>query len=272
MSEKDVIQQTPSPLYRGVLAQQLQAIGVQNGHHLLVHTALSSMGWVIGGGQALLEALQDVVGESGTIVIPTQTGNNTDPAYWQHPPVPEAWWPIVRKQMPAYDPQRTPTRGMGRLPELFRTWPNVYRSDHPQHSFAAWGASAQAIVGGQTPINNGFGEQSPLARLYERDSYVLLIGVGYDSATALHLAESRTDAPLSTEKQGASVMVNGEAHWVAFEQIAWDTEDFDQIGNAFEQAHPQHAKIGKLGNAETRLLHLPSLVDFAVQWMNENRR
>jgi len=38
-------------------------------------------------------------------------------------------------------------------------------------------------------------ENSPLARVYDRDGDVLLLGVGHDSNTSLHLAEHRADFP-----------------------------------------------------------------------------
>ena len=75
--------------------------------------------------QALVYILLAAVGDTGTIMMVTHSSDNTDPCQWQHPPVPEAWWQTIRDQTRAYDPLTTPTRGLGVVPELFRTWREI---------------------------------------------------------------------------------------------------------------------------------------------------
>jgi aminoglycoside 3-N-acetyltransferase len=154
----------PAPYTTQSLAADLSALGMRAGEVVLVHSSMTRLGFVVGGVQAVVQAVLDVLGPDGTVVVPTHTPDNTDPAGWQHPPVPEAWWPAIRQQAPGFDPSRTPSRWMGVLAEAVRTWPGAVRSDHPQVSFAALGKHAAAITQGHR-LDDALGEQSPLGGL-----------------------------------------------------------------------------------------------------------
>ncbi len=169
MAEADVVRSTPSARTVDSLARDLRGLGLRPGAPLIVHSSLRALGWVSGGAAAVIEALCDVVTPDGTLVMPAQSQDLTDPARWGQPAIPASWHGTVRDTMPPFDPLRTPTRDMGRIAELFRTWPDVARSNHPTSSFAAWGRAADAVVRDQ-PLEDPFGERSPLARLYELDA------------------------------------------------------------------------------------------------------
>jgi aminoglycoside 3-N-acetyltransferase len=129
--EASVIERTPEPRTRQFLAGDLRRLGLAAGMSVLVHSSLSALGWVCGGPVTVVQALLDVVTPDGTIVMPTQSTDYSEPSHWQNPPVPPEWWPVIRATMPAFDPRTTPTRGMGQIVETFRTWPGVQRSCHP---------------------------------------------------------------------------------------------------------------------------------------------
>ena len=271
MSERETIAATAgSPATIESLYDDLQSLSVAPGCLLLVHSSLSALGWVCGREVAVVEALSRAVGEDGTLVMPAHSSDVSDPAHWSNPPVPESWWPIIREQMPPYDPRRTPTRGMGVIAECFRNAPGVLRSDHPQDSFAARGPLADAILANHA-LPCSLGENSPLARLYENDAQVVLLGVGHDSNTSLHLAEVRAlgDAMKST-RNGAPAMVNGRREWVEFDEPNYDTSDFLALGAAFAK-ETGLVRSGKVGDGDALLLPQVALVDFAVAWFREHR-
>ncbi len=244
--------------------------GLEAGMHVLVHSSMRSIGgWICGGVESVIIALQQVITAEGTLMMPTHTSDNSDPQYWRHPPVPAEWWPIIREQSPPYHPQQSVTRLMGTIAENFRRFPGVLRSPHPLGSFAAWGRHA-ALLTQEHPLDHMFGEHSPLARLYELGGYVFLLGVDHGNNTSLHLAEHRASFHKVMISEGSAVLVNGERQWVQYTMLDYDDDDFPRLGAAYESLHHPHI-IGQVGRAVTRLLPMRALVDFGAWWLGENR-
>lgn len=269
MSEASMISDDRLPLTVTSLVEQFRACGLRTGQTVLVHSSMSKLGWVAGGQQAVIYALLHALGEEGTLMMPAHTTQNTDPARWQHPPVPENWVPIIRDHMPAFDPATTPTREMGVIPELFRTWPGVVRSGHPVGSFAAYGPNA-AYLTSHHYLLDMFGEHSPIGKLYELDGHVLLLGVDHGNNTSLHLAENRAHWPgKHFIHEGCAMLVEGERQWVEYDMLQLDTDDFNTLGAAYE-AQAGIAR-GQVGTAEVRFFRQRPLIDFAVKWMEQHR-
>lgn len=271
MSEHDVVKKTSFPATVGTLKSEFEALGIQSGMVLLVHSSLSALGWVCGGPVAVICALQEAVGLEGTLVMPAYTGGHTDPKNWENPPVPEAWKDTIRDEMPPFNPLCSPTRGMGRIAETFRSWPDVVRSNHPHCSFTAWGAHALNIVADH-PLEYGMGEGSPLAKVYDLDGWVLLLGVGFDNNSSLHLSEYRADYPGKTyETNGSSMIVDGRREWVPIRDLVLESEDFVTMGEHLV-AEMQIVRTGKVGESQSLLMPQRQLVDYGVDWMEGNRK
>jgi aminoglycoside 3-N-acetyltransferase len=247
----------------------LRALGVSTGDVMVVHSSMSALGYVVGGPQAVVEALLDAVGPRGTLTMPGHSSDWSDPAQWQHPPVPSSWWETMREHMPAFDPYLTPTRRMGAIVETFHRLPGVRRSSHPMVSHLAFGPAADRIVVDHS-LADGFGERSPLARLYDLDATVVLLGVGHANNTSLHLAEHRADwTGKARTAQGAPVLVDGERRWVTFDDLDGDTDDFEAVGAAF--AATGGVRTGSIGAAAALAVSQRALVDFAADWFTRHR-
>ena len=272
MSQGEIVQKTDVPATIGSLQADFNAIGIRSGMVLLVHSSLSAIGWVCGGPVAVIIALQQVLGATGTLVMPTHSTDLTEPSRWENPPVPESWWPVIRATMPAYQSDLTPTRSMGVIAETFRKQKGLRRSTHPHHSFCAYGNQASYITDNHS-LAYGLGEGSPLARIYDLDGFVLLLGVGHDSNTSMHLAEYRATFPTKrTIEEGAPISEAGTRRWTTFEDIDLDSSDFEQIGKNFlgsDSGSGVHR--GRVGLANCQLIPQRALVDFAVDWLEENR-
>lgn len=273
MSEADSIRNTTDgPITEETLVTELSSLGVQPGSCLLVHTSLSSLGWVSGGAITVIRALQEVVRTYGTIIMPAHSGDYSDPALWENPPVPEPWWPKIRDSMPAFDPEVSPTRGIGIVAERFRTFPDVVRSNHPHVSFSGWGERAIEILSNHQ-LEDSLGENSPLARIYDADGQVLLLGAGFNSNTSFHLSEYRAEySARERVTLGAPVIVEGHRRWKNFSDVNYNSDDFGEIGKAFLKSHKQQVKVGKVGMATAHLFDQRAAVDYAVRWMHTHRR
>jgi aminoglycoside 3-N-acetyltransferase len=253
-----------APHTAATLAADLRALGVASGDVVLVHASTRRIGFVAGGPQAIVEALLAAVGEAGTIVVPTHTPDNTDPASWRNPPVPQAWWPVIREGNPGYDRQRTPSHWMGVVAETVRTWPGSRRSGHPHYSFTALGARAAEIARGHA-LDSGLGDRSPLGAVYRLAGRVLLLGVGHDTNTSLHLAEWRQPAVPMGVHAGAVRHADGRVEWLTWTDVLDQDNEFPRVGADFEATGA--VRVGPVGSATARLMDQRALVDFATTWM-----
>lgn len=269
MTEFDLILKTTNFQSKDTIKQQLTDLGIRPGDSLMVHSSMKSIGWVAGGAQTIVEALMETVTDDGTIVMPAQSAENSDPMYWMLPPVPEEWHQPIRDTWPAYDPHLTPLRGMGKIAECFHRHPGTIRSPHPAHSFMAWGKYAEEWMMDH-PLEESFSDKSPLGKMMEHDVKILLLGVGYDSCTALHLSEYRQKT-MNYSPQGAAMLIDGKRVWKTYEMADLNSDRFPEIGEAFETALPDAFLTKSVGQANVKLIQMKPLVEFGTVWLEEHR-
>ncbi|TWU00080.1 SPBc2 prophage-derived aminoglycoside N(3')-acetyltransferase-like protein YokD [Botrimarina colliarenosi] len=268
MSEADAIARSADrgPATVATLVEDLRALGATEGQTLIVHTSLSRLGWVAGGPVAVIEALITVLGDAGTLVMPTHTTGLTDPSGWSNPPVPESWWEAIRAAMPVFDPATTPADKMGAVAEAFRRYPDTARSNHPVASFAARGPLAGSITAPH-PLEDAFGDGSPLGRLYAHQASILLLGVGHDNNTSLHLAEARSSD--RWRDQGSPIFEGGRRIWRTYRERHHDSDGFATIAKSYA-AEGGWFREGRIGSGWASLYPVRALVDFATGWMVKN--
>ncbi|MFX0000469.1 MAG: aminoglycoside N(3)-acetyltransferase [Candidatus Hodarchaeota archaeon] len=270
ISEEKVVRSTQQPNTITSLKHDFEVVGIKPGSIVLLHVSLSKIGWTVGGPVAVIKALMQTLTSEGTLIMPTFSSDNTDPSHWENPPVPESWWQTIRNEMPAYHPEITPTRGTGIITEVFRKWPSVVRSNHPVSSFAAWGKHAEYITKNHE-LTADLGENSPLAKIYELDGQILLVGVSHENNSSLHLAEYRSEYPNKQYRTNWSAMlIENKRQWVEWEELNLNMDDFDQLGRDFELK--LNYIPGKVGLAESRLISQRAIVDFAIEWFKKNRK
>jgi aminoglycoside 3-N-acetyltransferase len=282
MSEAELIARTKTPATVDSLTGDLHRLGVLPGMNLLMHVSLASIGYVVGGAQALVLALERALGPKGTLVMPCQSADFSEPSYWQAPPVPTQWWEIIRESMPAFRVDMSMPREMSIVSLALLLQRGSRRSSHPQVSFVAHGRNAKRILG-KHQLDFGLGEASPLAWMYEAGGKVLLLGVGHERNTSIHLAEYRATWPgkrnivqgasMSSRKKIAGFPIGPERkEWRKFEEVDSRDDDFSAIGAEFERGSPEAIRAGKIGLSDAKLIDQRALVDFSVRYMAMNRR
>ncbi|HEX6471375.1 MAG TPA: AAC(3) family N-acetyltransferase [Streptosporangiaceae bacterium] len=252
------------------LATGLRRLGLPAGATVLVHSSMRSLGRIPDRPGTLFRALREVLGPGGTTVVPTFTpGNSLTSTMYQAavemmPPKERTEY---HRAMKPFDPATTPS-ALGCFSEFVRTAEGAVRSAHPQTSFAAVGGGADSLMA-RHDLDNKLGERSPLARLYDRRAYILLVGVGYSCCSAFHLAEHRYTAKPPLRAYHAVVLENGRRVWRRFLDVRHDDSDFALIGKHMEQKIS--VSHDTLVGADIRLCELRAAVDFATGWLRENR-
>jgi aminoglycoside 3-N-acetyltransferase len=221
----------------GELTGQLLRLGVQPGGVLQVHTSFSKVAPVDGGPQGLISALRDAVGVAGTLVMPSMSDDD------DHPFVPTA----------------TPCIGMGVVADTFWRLPDVSRSDNP-HAFAAIGPRAAQITAPH-PLDVPHGLNSPVGRVYELDGQVLLLGVGHDANTTIHLAETLAEVRYRRSKH-LMVIRDGRPTRYDYNEIDHCCENFNLMDRWLDEEQLQHRGI--VGHAEARLVRARDVVGVAL--------
>jgi aminoglycoside 3-N-acetyltransferase len=171
------------------IVDALQGVGVKRGDGLLIHSALQFFGRPAGGIEIYLSALQEIMGEEGTIAVPTfnfSFANGED-----------------------YDPGTAPSVGMGSFSEYIRQHPDALRTTHPMQSFAVMGKWASELAACETP--SAFDDGSAVDRMMELDFKLLLLGADIQASAIFHYSEQRAEVPYRFWKDFSGRIKRGEA-------------------------------------------------------------
>jgi aminoglycoside 3-N-acetyltransferase len=221
-----------------MLVRQLHALGVERGGLLLVHTALSKVGTNPG---ALIDALLEALGKEGTLVMPSMADDDDVP----------------------FDRATMPCRAVGLVADAFRRMPGVLRSDNP-HAFAAYGPLASRITQPH-PIDVPHGVDSPPGRVFHLNGSVLLLGVGHDCNTTVHVAEAIAGVRYRQPKY-ATVLENGIPKRYEYGETDHCCEKFALL----DEWLGARQRRGRVGNADARLARSRDIVAAALARLRDH--
>jgi len=224
------------------LVDGLQQLGLDRTSEVIVHSSLSSFGYVDGGAEAVCAALTEVC---GTVLMPGGTWDLTgipapprlvrpDNAYWN-----AADWSEFDQKLSEATSFRSDLpvdRWLGRVPEVFRQTCSPLRTSHPLFAYQAAGPTAARLLEAQRP-------DWPLGPIEALDGDVLLLGVTHTSNTTIHLAEQQLGRSLFYR-----YAKNADGLWIELPNIPGESHHFDDIEPVLRPA----TKEIRIGQARVR--------------------
>ncbi len=223
------------------LAIDLAGCGLTRGDVVIVHSSLKSLGVVDGGADTVIDALLDVIGEEGTLCVPTIIHTSGIP---REP----------------FDMDTSPSE-VGLITETLRTRPGAVRSNHPTHSVAAIGKRACELVAGHESAQGpwtpwgpaAFGKGSPWDKLREWDCVCVLLGVDFSVCTFFHYAQIRFV----------------ERHQPSHAQaVPWPNFDHRRMGGILRSE--LRLKPRMVGCAKTYVVRVRAIVDITMETLEKS--
>ncbi len=232
------------------LERQFRGIGLQAGDGVVVHSSLRSIGRVDGGAPTVVRALLSVLGPEGLLVAPTFNFRES-----------------------RFDPAVTPSR-MGVISETIRTWPGAVRSWQPTHAVAAIGEGAEALTAGHHLVGGGLSVDSPLDRLAALGGWVLLLGVGHNRNSTIHVGEAHAGVPhmhVPYGPDGATrvpISVNGDTVIVELRDFPGCSEAFGAVEGEMRRRGFIHDRM--VGGASMQLMRGADLISTVVDLLQDD--
>ncbi|MBC8231958.1 AAC(3) family N-acetyltransferase [bacterium] len=217
----------------------LRQLGLQPGALVMVHSSLSSFGYVEGGAETVIDSLLETVGPEGTVMVPTYSINRRR-------------LDTGEEEFLPYDAEKTPV-WTGTIPETFRKRTEAIRSANPTHSLAAIGPKTKELIEG-------------LHRLVELDGLVLMLGVDLRTNSTMHLSEGIAKPPQYLKRLESRKPKIVDGREVFTPSGPW--ADFTKMEEAYIQKGI--IKIGKIGDATIRLLKAKPMVETFAEALRQN--
>ncbi len=247
-------------LSRKEIVQGLRQTGLKSGDVVLVHSAMRTFGAIEGGAETVVSALLEVLGQRGTLIVPTFTL------------VHEA------EQDPVIDPSKDPSE-MGVITETVRLRPDALRCTAFRHSFAAVGHRAPVFTD-IDPALSPFDLRSSFGVMLALNTQILICGMTYDASTSHHFAEFLCDVPYRhTIRLNVNLKLS-DGRVVRQEMIDYQPKpgedgiyyerepDFGRLGRMLEERGL--VGMAAIGNSAVRRFAMRDLIDLAQIEAAEN--
>ena len=258
-----------NPITQKDITEALKNLGVHSGETILVHSALTEVGYIEGGVNSVIYGLRNAVGKNGTILAPAFTS-------------PYIYFDGRVNKSIKYRPYDTRPDGhlrdqgiyTGILPQIMLKEPDSSRSGHSTHEWVAIGEQAKEVTSGHGFTDAPAGETSPLKKALDADGSVVFFGCGINSNTFIHYIETVADAPFLHNAVISYIDANNKTRSAMIRQHLPGHRSFYQRfeGSFYKNAIERGLKIyeQKLGMATLYRIKLRELYDIGIEMFKEN--
>lgn len=236
------------------IAQNLLECGLRPGGVVLVHSSLSSMGYVPGGPETVIRGLLEALGPEGTLLLPALS--------YEH----------VGAHHPVFDVLHTPSN-VGAIPEHFRTREGTLRSICPTHSVCGVGPLAKAVLGEHHLDETPCGPHSPFRKLRDLGGQIVFLGCGLRPNTSMHGVEELAQPPylFGETITYRVILITGEEI-----KLRLRHHDFQGFRQRYERIEPlltpgKEIRVGKVLAATTYLLEARAMWQKALAALEKDR-
>jgi len=139
-------------------------INIRAGATAVVHTSYKSLGGVVGGVDAVIDAMQELVGPQGTVMFPAFNFQSWTETHY-------------------FDVLETPSK-MGMITEMARLRPGALRTPHPIYSFSVLGPRAEEFS--KTEDVEAYGANSAFALFHKLNATIISIGLDFNNSFSMH--------------------------------------------------------------------------------------
>jgi aminoglycoside 3-N-acetyltransferase len=260
-----------SPIITGdMIEKDLIKLGLQKGDSVFLHSSLKSIGYVEGGAPTVIDAIIEVLGPSGTLIVPAYS-------------LKKSMYKTCLDKKYMFDP-RTSTTQLGIIPATFLSYPDICRSIHPTHSVSAIGENAGYITESHHLAASTFGHDSPWDRLMKLNGKILATGLKMGRNTFSHVLEDNMldEFPLPVRMKqtfylkckdwdGTIIEVPVVPHDPKYKKIRMDQKSREDLRKYFWEEFIRSGiiRVGRVGQAISWIASANEYYDHLVRLMGE---
>lgn len=244
------------------LIKIFKKLGIKEGDDILLHTSMRNFGYFVNGPYDILNSIYDIINlKKGTLLIPTHTGQMSNPKYWKD----KVNYKIIKDNINEYDSNLTLPRNRGLVSLLPLIDKRFKRSSHPLNSISAIGKKSRFYTS-KHPFEYPEGYNSPIWRLYKKKAFTLLFGVDLKSCSSIHLAEYIMDLEyLKNNKMSVY-------HKGSFRKI----QKYPENSNNFNRLLPHLKKEGfvkelKINKCKIYYINIYQLINCCIKILKKNK-